>query len=367
METTAARTLQHFPCAQCGADLAFAPGTDRLVCPYCGAENEVAPMEGTVAERDFRAALAALAGQHETIEAITAKCTNCGAETTLPPNVTADFCAFCGAPLVLQGASTRLMKPEGVLPFKITEAEAKEAFRKWIAGLWFAPNALKAQAKTQRRLAGLYIPHWTFDARTETGYTGRRGEWYYTTETYTTTENGKPVTRTRQVRHTRWYPASGHVTNTFDDLLVTASTTLPEVWRPKITPEEWPALVPYRDDYLAGFRTEHYTVELEQGFEIAQGLMQPAIDTSIRHDIGGDEQQILHKATTYEDVTFKHILIPVWLATYRFKEKPYRFAINARTGEVHGERPWSAVKIALTVLAVLLIIVGIAVLAQGSR
>ncbi len=351
-----AATARHFPCRSCGADLAFKPGTDALVCPYCGAENQIARAETAVRELDFRAQLRVLAGATETVEVLTAKCTNCGAETTLRPNVTADACAFCGSSITVQAHSTRLIRPHALLPFKLNEGEAQQAFKGWLHGLWFAPNAVRQIANRPDRLSGLYIPHWTYDARTTTAYTGRRGEWYYTTERYTTTENGRPVTRTRQVRHTRWYGASGRVRVDFDDVLVVASTTLPEAYRPKIPEADLKRLVPYTDDYLAGFRTESYAVGLEDGFATACALMQPRIDTAIRHDIGGDEQQISSKRTDYDDVTFKHVLLPVWLSTYRFRDKPFRFTVNARTGEVQGERPWSAVKIAFAVLLALVVL-----------
>jgi DNA-directed RNA polymerase subunit RPC12/RpoP len=368
METprSEASPLRQFPCKNCGADLQFAPGTNHLACPYCGAENEIALGEVRIEELDFQAAVRDLVGSAETLEVVTARCSNCGAETTLNPNVTADACAFCGAALVLEGASTRLIKPQSLLPFKVKEAEAQDAFRAWLKKLWFAPNAVKRHSGTSQRLAGLYIPHWTYDASTDTRYTGQRGTYYYTTETYTATENGKPVTRTRQVRHTSWSPASGRVYVSFDDVLVCASETLPAVYRPRLGPPELKELVPYSDAYLSGFRTEHYTIGLEDGFRAACENMQPQIDQAIRSDIGGDEQRILHKDTRYHDVTFKHILVPLWLSTYRFKEKPYRFVVDARTGQVQGERPWSAVKIALAVLAVLLVVLLIVYLSQSG-
>ncbi|MBV9774716.1 MAG: hypothetical protein JO040_12240, partial [Gemmatimonadetes bacterium] len=77
-------------------------------------------------------------------------------------------------------------------------------------------------------------------------------------------------------------------------------------------------------------------------------------------DIGGDEQRIHSTDTRYDDVTFKHILLPVWISAYRYREKVYRRLVNARTGEVQGERPWSWIKIALLVLFVAaLVIVGV--------
>ena len=56
--------------------------------------------------------------------------------------------------------------------------------------------------------------------------------------------------------------------------------------------------------------------------------------------------------TEFGTITFKHILLPVWISAYRFKNQPYRFLVNARTGEVQGERPWSWIKIALATTGV---------------
>lgn len=366
MELSQARGMQQYPCKNCGAGLQFAPGTNHLVCPYCGAENEIAAGAVQIEELDYEATVRHLAGSAETLDVVTAKCSNCAAETTLAPNVTADVCAFCGAALVLEGASTRRIKPQSVLPFKVDERAAQEAFKKWLGSLWFAPNAIKRHSGTSQRLAGLYIPHWTYDAATDTRYTGQRGTHYYTTQSYTAVENGKSVQRTRQVRQTSWAPASGRVHVDFDDVLVCGSETLPSVYRPRLGPPELKALVPYSDAYLSGFRTEHYTVGLEDGFRAATDHMQPGIDSAIRSDIGGDEQQISHKDTRYSDVTFKHILVPLWLSTYRFKDKPYRFVVDAQTGQVQGERPWSAVKIAFAVLAALLLAFLVFYLTQGT-
>ncbi|MDX1440454.1 MAG: hypothetical protein R3284_11185 [Rubricoccaceae bacterium] len=358
--------LLQFACTNCGADLEFAPGTESLKCPYCGTENRVAPSEPAPGELDFNEAVAALEGQVDAEEVITAKCQNCAAETVLPPNVTSDTCAFCGSPVVLEGASMRSIKPQSLLPFKVKESEAQVAFKKWLSGRWFAPNALKTHSGTARGLQGMYIPHWTYDAHTATSYTGQRGVYYYTTQTYTVNVNGRPQTRTRQVRHTRWYPAFGRVYVDFDDVLVEGTTSLPEIHRPRIGQEGLSRLVPYANEYLAGFRTEHYTVGLKEGFEAATHIMAPRIDQAIRNDIGGNEQRILQKDTRYFDVTYKHILLPIWISSYQFKNKTYRFTVDAETGEVQGERPYSAIKIAMTVLTVILIILTIVMLSQGG-
>ena len=362
--------LRQFSCKDCGADLKFAPGTNALKCPYCGVENEIETTEEAVAdaveELDFREHLAKLKAGQETYEVLTARCTNCGAQTSFDEHITSDLCPFCGAALVHEKASTRMIKPQALLPFKVDDKAAREYYKKWLHGLWFAPNKLKEYARREGGLNGMYMPHWTYDAETTTRYQGQRGEHYYVTETYTAMEDGKPVTRTRQVRHTRWYPASGTVHNSFDDVLIVASESLPRKYMMKLEPWDLDAVVPYTDAYLSGFRTESYTVDLEQGFDLATGRMEPVINQTIRRDIGGDAQRILSKDTQYFDVTFKHLLLPVWISAYRYQAKVYRFMVNARTGQVSGERPWSWVKITLAVLLALVIIFVIYMLSQGQ-
>jgi DNA-directed RNA polymerase subunit RPC12/RpoP len=358
---------EQYSCTQCGAKLNFAPGTANLRCPYCGFEQKIAVSETPVPELDYASYLEQVAKEKGSHDSQRVRCDKCGAETTVPPDSAADLCPFCGANMVFGQSIARLIKPEGLLPFKIPQQEAFEKFRRWIRGLWFAPRDLKRYAQTVSRLAGIYIPFWTYDSDTSTAYTGERGDYYYTTESYSTTENGRTVTRTRQVRHTRWTPARGTVTNAFDDILILASKSLPRKYADRLEPWDLTNLVPYADEYLSGFRAESYQVSLPEGFEAAKEVMAKVIDSTIRRDIGGDEQQIHSRQTEYRSITFKHILLPVWMTAYRFREKIFRILINARTGEVQGERPYSAWKIAGAVLAGLVIIGIIIIISANSR
>jgi hypothetical protein len=284
----------------------------------------------------------------------------------MPPEATAGICPFCGANMVFSGIVSRLIKAEALLPFKIGPKDAFEAFRRWIKGRWFAPGKLKQYAQSESKLAGVYIPYWTYDSATTTDYSGERGDYYYTTETYSEMVNRRPVQRTRQVRHTRWSPAWGTVRNNFDDILILASKSLPRKHVDRLEPWDLANLVSYADEYLSGFRAESYQISLPEGFEAAKVVMSAAIQDSIRQDIGGDEQRIHSAQTRYGSITFKHILLPVWLSAYRFREKIYRIAVNARTGEVQGERPFSAWKIAGAVI-IGLILVGIVILISSSK
>jgi predicted RNA-binding Zn-ribbon protein involved in translation (DUF1610 family) len=358
---------KQFPCKNCGASLSFAPGTKSLKCPYCGVLNEIAGDDTPIEELDFQTQLQALSDQQETHESVVVHCDGCGAESTLPPGQTAGLCPFCGRAIVATATTKLLIKPKSLLPFAVERNRANGQFAQWLGGLWFAPSALKNAAESGK-LNGVYLPAWTFDAQTTSDYTGQRGDYYYVTETYTETVNGRQETRTRQVRHTRWGYASGTVYVPFDDVLVLADRSLPDRLRAKLADWDLPQLVPYTDEYLSGFIAETYQVDLPSGFENAKQIMAGVIDGAVRRDIGGDEQQVSSVNTSYAAVTFKHVLLPVWISAYRFNSQTYHFVINGRTGRVFGERPYSAIKIAVAVvLALILVLVVVLVVSAMKR
>jgi predicted RNA-binding Zn-ribbon protein involved in translation (DUF1610 family) len=348
----AAPAKKQFPCRQCGAKLEYAPGTTVLKCPYCGCETPIPQSEEHIAEQDFRAFLDQAGAAHEQHEATRVQCATCGAQTTMPPDASAGLCPFCGAAMVFTGVTSSLIKPGALLPFLVTQEQAFGDFRQWINRLWFAPQDLKRYAQSEHKLVGMYVPYWTYNCDTTSFYRGERGDDYWATESYTEYENGKAVTRTRQVLRTRWTAVSGTVWNGFANVLILASHSLPEKYVRKLEPWDLENLVPYADDYLSGFRAESYQVGLADGFGEAQQVMDGTIRQAIEGDIGGDHQRILAVKSQYDHITFKHLLLPVWLSAYGYRGKVYRITINARTGEVQGERPYSAWKIALLVAGI---------------
>jgi len=358
-----AETGNFIKCKDCGGNLKYLIGTPYLNCEYCGAKNEIEAQHTEIVENNFEEFLNEKAHLEDKQEISTVKCSNCAASTTLKPNVTSCNCPYCDTPLVVQNASTStIIKPSYVLPFKVDRKKSTELFVSWAGGLWFAPNKIKEYAQqSAEKLSGIYMPYWTYDTNTESSYTGMRGVYYYVTVSSTNSE-GKTVTR--QERRTNWTPTSGHVSNNFDDVLVVASKSLPEKLANELEPWDLPELAGYNDKYLSGFVTESYQVSLKEGFEKAKDRMQGKIRSSVNSDIGGDEQQITSLSTNYNDIKFKHILLPVWLSSYRYKDKVYRFLVNARTGEVQGERPYSAAKIAALVITILAIIAVIVYFAQ---
>lgn len=357
-ETTKTKENHRFPCDQCGADFRFDPDAGQMVCDFCGNTGEVvddSPWTSGIKELDFKAAINNLLPLQEIEEVRVSKCPNCAAEVEFDPEVHAAECPFCATPVVTDTGSHRHIKPKGLLPFALDEETARDSMTDWLGGLWFAPNGLQEYAKKGRKLTGIYVPYWTYDADTASRYSGERGTIYY--ETRTVMRDGKQVQE--RVQKIRWSPVSGRVARFFDDVLVLASKALPKRYTDALEPWDLSALEPYRPEFLAGFRAEGYQVDLDDGFDEARAIMDRQIRRDVKFDIGGDRQRIHGIDTKVSDVTFKHILLPVWMAAYKYRGKSYRFVVNGRTGRVQGERPWSAWKITFAVILGLIVAAGI--------
>jgi predicted RNA-binding Zn-ribbon protein involved in translation (DUF1610 family) len=346
---------RRFPCTSCGADLRFAPGQGQLVCDHCGhiePLSQAPARAGAISETAFRRGIEAQLPAAETEDRHLSRCPNCGAEVVFDPAVHAADCPFCATPVVADPGTTRRIRPKGVAPFLITEPDARAAMGRWLGALWFAPSGLLDYARKGRALGGVYLPYWTFDAATRSAYSGRRGTVYHESHPVTVRDaQGRTRTEMRSVARVRWTPVAGQVARRFDDVLVLASRSLPQGHTEALAPWDLSRLEPYQPEFLAGFRAETYTVTLDDGMDQARGYMDRMIERDVRFDIGGDRQEIAQIDTEISEVTFKHILLPVWTAAYRFRGKSYRFVVNGQTGKVQGERPWSWAKIAFATVA----------------
>lgn len=333
-------------CNGCGAELIYKPGTQGLTCNYCNQymkfeDSGVAAHEATT-ELDLKAQLLSKQENLEQIEKSVVACAECGASTELQAKQQSNLCPFCEAPLVLsQARVARLIKPKGLLPFKFEKNDAALSLKKWLGSLWFAPSALKQCAQLDK-LQGIYFPFWTYDCLTFTNYNGERGVYYQETITEKDAQ-GKLIERS--VQKTRWHSVSGNIQHHFDDVLVPATKSFSEDQLDSLAPWDLESLVAYKDEYLRGFVTEVYQIDVKSGFVQAKAYMGNALQEIIKSDIGGDEQKIETSSTRYSDETFKHILLPVWVSAYHYKGKLYQVLVNARTGQVYGQRPWSWIKI----------------------
>lgn len=348
-------------CRSCGAVLRYKPGTTHLKCEHCGATQGIEQADADVINKateeiNLEIFLRNQSLQEPTTTVTTVQCGSCGAQVSLKPHVISDACPFCATDLVVANHSINaLIKPKSLLPFKIEQREAFEKFRQWLGGLWFAPGDLKKYANSDSRLVGMYIPYWTYDSTTESSYSGERGNDHTINESYVDSENGKTVTKSRPVTEIRWSPVSGYVSRDFNDVLVVASKSLPENYFRTLEPWDLKDLIALDENYLSGYRSESYQIDVNQSWNAAKKIMHEIIRADVCRDIGGDHQRIHSLNTEFDKTTFKHILLPIWISSYRYRGKVYRFLVNGRTGEVQGERPMSSIKIAGMVVLVITI------------
>ncbi|MGB0896021.1 MAG: DNA helicase PriA [Flavobacteriaceae bacterium] len=340
-------------CSNCGAELKYKPGTSTITCEYCNHEESITASKNAFEELKLKPYLDKMGGQSHTEKISMLLCKTCGANQHVEDNYKSLHCVYCSQPLIVEDAHLEdWILPGAVLPFQLTRQQSHQIFKEWVKGLWFAPNKLKRAALDPEKTKGLYMPYWTFDAELQGEYTGQRGDYYYVTESYTTTVNGKNVRRTRQVRKTRWSYASGNIQGFIDDTLICASeqksNTIPE----KITQWNLEQLESFNSSYLAGFVTEKYTLSLEDGHLKSNQKAREIATTWAKHDIGGDTQRISSLNMQLSKETFKHILLPVYISSYVYNNKKYHFYVNGQTGKISGDRPYSFWKIFFLVLAI---------------
>lgn len=370
-QTTDENKGRIFPCEECGADLVFHIGQQRMKCPYCGFEKDIslAP-DAAIVEQDFHAMLEHLQElreqKHEEelektddkIDQNEVRCESCGATVVFVGSLTSSECPYCGSPIQLEEVhKSKVRVPvDGVLPFLVPRARAESNLREWVNSRWFAPNDFR-EAGTTGKFNGVYLPYWTYDSMTSNWYTGERGEYYYVT-----VGSGD---KQRRERRTRWYPASGSFQRFFDDVLVTATKGLSKELMLNLEP--WPLgkCLPFNQEALAGYMARTYELELDDGFASAKARIDEAIASEVRQRIGGDTQQVHSIDSRYDAITFKHLLLPTWLMAYRYRDEPYQVVINAATGEVQGDRPYSWVKITCAVLTALAVVITVYLLGQS--
>jgi hypothetical protein len=345
----ASAAISQFPCVNCGANTTFGPGTGALLCGHCGHAEPIESSTQNIVENDYRATLAKQSEASFVPQAVGTtdiQCKNCGARVTSSQQ--SQRCPFCDSAMIVELPPEPTLLPQAVLPFELKRESAQNQFSAWLKSRWFAPSKLVDRSKRDG-LDGVYLPYWTYDSDTITNYRGERGDHYWVSESY---KDSDGETKTKQVRKTRWSNSSGTVDNRFDDVLICATTSLPVKLTQRLEPWDMEKLASFNPRYLAGFIAERQKLDIQPGFEQAQQRMEPDIERSIRSDIGGDEQRISSKDTEYRNVTWKHVLMPLWLSAFHYNDKVFRVIVNARTGEVSGERPYSKIKIALFVLTI---------------
>ncbi len=352
MPTTeeARAAASNFACESCGSQLLFDPDTQGLRCDHCGREEEIPALLVEAPEYLYNPMTDSYdAPNWEAMGNKTVRCKNCGAEEVVDAAAMTAACPFCGSQYVMdENEVTEGILPETLQPFKVSKVKAADLFKSWAKSRFWAPGAFKKTRHTTRELQGLYLPFWTFDADLYSQYTGEGGR--DRTETYTTTDSeGNTQTHTRTV--TDWYPISGDAALSFDDEAVCATTHVDKGMLGRLGAYDVKVLRRYSPAFLAGFGAQRYDVGVGQGWkEEAAPRMQSNMERHVESSRGFDHYRCMRYSHQFSNVKFKHILLPVWMSSYSYKNKVYNFMINGETGVVAGKSPVSALKVTLAVL-----------------
>ncbi|HVQ41720.1 MAG TPA: zinc ribbon domain-containing protein [Vicinamibacterales bacterium] len=351
---SSATAREEFHCPACGAEAHWNPTKQALVCPFCGTESpatlEGAAGRGKIVEHDLVAALRGIPDDARGWKAvkISVKCQSCQAISVFDPEKVGQRCEFCGSSSLVPYEQVKdAFRPESLLPLKVSEPNARDLIRAWYGRQWFAPNAFRMKALTDT-VRAVYLPYWTFDAAVHADWTATAGDYYYV-------QQGK-----NRVRKVRWYPAAGSLDHVFDDELICASVGVSRSMLEKVEPFPTSELVPYDAGFVSGWTVERYQIDLVKAAEESRRRMDAEIRDRCAADVPGDTHRDLQVAATYSGQTFKHILGPVWLLTYTYRAHNYQVIVNGVTGRIAGSRPYSWIKIALLVLAILIVVLIIA-------
>ncbi|WFF81948.1 zinc ribbon domain-containing protein [Delftia tsuruhatensis] len=353
--------VRKHPCPECGANLEWNAQAQALKCPYCGttvpwSEETREELGRDVVEQDLAEALRNPKSGRGwgTEDRYEVQCQNCRAISVFVNRTVAQRCDFCGSPsIVAHEGQGDAITPQSILPFKISDGQIRDRIRQWYGSRWFAPNRLKSAALTDT-LHGVYLPYWTFDAHASADWQAEAGFYYYTTESYRDS-NGN--VQTRQVRHVRWEPASGSLAHFFDDELVPGTVGVHANLLRQVEPFPTTTdLKPYTPEFVRGWTVERYQIDLGKAAQVNVQDMDEQLRALCARQVPGDTYRNLQMQREYQGRTFKHILVPVWLVGYTYGSRTFQIIANGYTGQIAGERPYSALKITLTVLAMIMVL-----------
>jgi DNA-directed RNA polymerase subunit RPC12/RpoP len=309
---------KRFICQGCGGKMTFTPDGGSLTCAYCNRQLTLyqAVDEGAmVEEQDFAVALATAPGHARPVAIQSFSCQTCGVSFMLGSDVLSLTCPYCASAYVIKIFETReLVPPEGVIPFGLTQLGASSALQDWLE-----EKNLRFEVETNPP-DGLYLPVWTFDVGGEVQWRGKVLE--------------------RQYGWTNWVSQTGSHAIFYDDVLVPASHTLSADLTQEINHFQLDTLAPYDPGYLADWPAEVYQISVadaslaarRQAWERARRVVRTRVKIHQVRDLTLSSAGIVIES-------FKLILLPIWVGSYRYQDEDYKVVVNGQTGTVRAERP----------------------------
>ena len=324
-----------YQCPCCGAGLGFDPEKEKFACEFCLSEFDEAELAGSGAAEAAQKQAEDGKAFCEQMNLFT--CPNCGAEVVADDNTVADYCYYCHNPVVHAGRLAGQLKPNKIIPFRITREEAEGMFLQWCKSKWFLPKAFKSQAHAAQ-IRGVYYPFWVtdadadgiaeFDAKRFRSW--RMGDYRYTeTQIY-------DIERAGDIH--------------FEDIVTCALSDADKQMLEGILPYPSEELADFSMPYLSGFFAKKRDIERDALSEEVRGRMNTYTAELLRRTVTAP-----YDSVTPTDVQvrikqshWEYALLPIWVLTYTHKDgRVYTFAINGSTGKLYGELPVSYPKLAI--------------------
>jgi DNA-directed RNA polymerase subunit RPC12/RpoP len=336
-----------FKCPQCGATTAYSAVDGGLTCTHCGYfEPPEKPVVGKGAQEfefTVETMQRAASGWGEARKEMA--CQSCGAVTTLPADALTVTCAFCGSNNVLQREAPQdVLRPRFLVPFKIDRAACTRQTQAWLESSWMTPSGLK-RLSALAAFTPVYLPYWTFDSTTQADWKAEVGH----TETERYRENNQWKTRTV----IRWRWESGEVRLNIDDLVLPGTQKLSKLLLGRLQDFRLTELVPYEPKFLAGMQARAYDLPLEAAWEQAREQMREQTRQACRSQASTSQIRNFSMNLDFSQESWRYILLPVYVAAYRFQSQNYQVMVNGQTGAVSGQRPVDWTKVWLVIAALL--------------
>ncbi len=333
--------ITNYQCPACTGPLHFDPTSGKLVCEYCGSSYEVSEIEALYAEKDEAAAAAQAARAEESApegspwseaEAAGLKvynCPSCGAELICDSTTAASSCPYCGNPAIVPGELSGALRPDWVIPFKLTKEQAIQALKNHYRKKPLLPKLFSSQNHLEE-IKGVYAPFWLCDGEAA----------------------GTAVFSAEKVRH--WTEGKYDVTETshyecvrsgslrFSRIPVDSSTKMPDEHMDAIEPFDYSELKPFSTAYLPGYMADKYDVDARTAEERAKKRAEQSTVSAMEATVTG-YSGVRTKSTDleYRRTGLHYALLPVWLLSTRWNDRVYLFSVNGQTGRLVGDLPIS--------------------------
>ncbi|MCB7091547.1 hypothetical protein LI019_21635 [Enterocloster bolteae] len=347
--------VTNYQCPSCTGPLHFSGASGRLECEYCDASYDVAEIEALYAEKEKNAAAAKQTAKEgsagQSVPSVDGSawdtsdfcedwgaegdgmrvygCPSCGAQLICEESTAAASCPYCGNPTVVPGQFSGALRPDFIVPFKLSKEEAVKALKSHYKGKFFLPKSFISENHVQE-IRGIYVPFWMFDGEAE-------GDAHYEATRSRTYRSGD-----YEITETKHYDVYRAGTVTFEKVPVDASSKMPDGHMDSIEPYDYKELKPFSTAYLPGFLADKFDVTVEQSRQRADQRCEGTLASALRGTVKRYDLCILRDSSVHlRRGKVHYALMPVWMLNTKWHGKDFIFAMNGQTGKLVGDLPVS--------------------------